>query len=162
MTRNPIKNWAITFPQTSCGREDFTESFPPRDKSICCQETHKDGGFHLHLGIALKKAISKANMLKWIKKRWPEDYKRIDVQSTRSIQNWSEYMKKEDPDFYEVDNTTSKVDREKLNNHLNAIIIKHIYKKFNAEEERGAEEIRLLREKEAKRQDPPDMWEGIY
>lgn len=100
--RNRIKNWAITFPQTECERETFVDTMPPYDECICAREEHKEGGFHLHLGITLKKGITKRKLLDWIKLRWPKDYKRIDVQPTRSIKLWSDYIQKEDPVAYKV------------------------------------------------------------
>ncbi len=39
-------------------------------------------------------------MLNWISKKWPDDYKRIDVQGTRSIRQWTDYIAKEDPEAY--------------------------------------------------------------
>jgi hypothetical protein len=65
-------------------------------------EQHQDGGNHLHLGIKLKKGLNKKKMLKWIATKWPNDYKRIDVQATRSIDCWDEYISKEDPECYVV------------------------------------------------------------
>ncbi len=105
--RHRIKNYAITFPQTDCERKVFVDSFPPYDEVICTREEHKDGGFHLHLGIKLKKGLCKTGpngMLNWISKKWPDDYKRIDVQGTRSIKQWTDYIAKEDPEaFRDVD-----------------------------------------------------------
>lgn len=100
--RNPIKQWSITFPQ--CGnleRKDFADTFPPRDACICAREEHEDGGFHLHLGLRLKKGITKQKLLAWIQHRWPNDYMRIDVQATRSIKQWNDYLGKEDPQVYQ-------------------------------------------------------------
>ncbi len=101
MNRNRIKNWSITFPQTDVERKAFADTFPPYEEAICCREEHDDGGFHLHLGIRLTKGITKTRLLKWIMKKYPDDYKRIDVQPTRSIRQWIDYISKEDPDIYE-------------------------------------------------------------
>lgn len=101
--RNPVRQWSITFPQSGdVGRQAFADSFPPATALKCCREEHKEDGHHLHLGIKLKKGISKSKMLKWIAKKWPNDYKRIDVQATRSIECWDEYISKEDPECYVV------------------------------------------------------------
>lgn len=101
--RNPVKQWSITFPQ--CGanleRKVFADTFPPRDACIVAREEHEDGGFHLHLGLKLKKGITKTKLLAWIQNRWPNDYMRIDVQATRSISQWNDYLGKEDPQVYE-------------------------------------------------------------
>lgn len=102
INRNKIKQWSITFPQSGVvSREDFAKSFPPMERCLCSQEEHEDGNPHLHLGLILKKPLSKSNLLKWISKKWPNDYKRIDVQGTRSIECWNDYISKEDVDKYE-------------------------------------------------------------
>lgn len=99
--RNPVKQWSITFPQSgTVSRESFAVSFPPAEHIICSQEEHKVEGFHLHLGIKLRKPITKSKMLKWITRKWPNDYKRIDVQATRNIDCWNDYISKEDPDAF--------------------------------------------------------------
>ncbi len=36
-----------------------------------------------------------------MKRRLPDDYKRVDIAATRSIRQWYDYLKKEDPDVYE-------------------------------------------------------------
>ncbi len=103
-----MKSWSITFPQTDMDRDVFAESFPPWEEVICSREAHKDEGFHLHLGIKLMKGITKRNMLKWIEKKYPDDYKRIDVQCTRSIKDWSEYISKEDPECFRAVNSSAR------------------------------------------------------
>ncbi len=101
MNRNPIKQWSITFPQSGeVTRKGFVDTFPPFDEVYCCQEKHENGGNHLHLGIRLLKPLSKSKMLKWIKVKWPNDFKRIQVQTTRNIKQWQDYCMKEDPDVY--------------------------------------------------------------
>ncbi len=73
--RNPIKQWAITFPQYQQNQDlntlegesaaeildktNFYKIFPPSNYAICCEETHEDGGLHLHMGLKLLKGISK-------------------------------------------------------------------------------------------------------
>ncbi len=103
--RNKVLNWSITFPQTEVTRKDFLESLPPLKKAICCRETHEDGGFHLHAGITLKKGLTKVQLLYYIKKKYPNDYKRIDVQGTRNNGNWEEYLLKEDPEVLVFNHT---------------------------------------------------------
>ncbi len=95
--------WSITFPQSgSVSKEDFLKSFPPRIYAGICVEEHEDGKPHLHLGIKLIKGITKHKLLEWIENKFPDDYKRINIQATRSLVNWIDYIKKEDPDFIEV------------------------------------------------------------
>ncbi len=101
MNRNSIKQWSITFPQ--CGeitRKEFANKFPPYEEVLVSQEEHKNGGFHLHMGIRLKKGIKKTTLLGYVKKKFPDDFKRIDIQPTRSIRNWSDYISKEDAESY--------------------------------------------------------------
>lgn len=102
-TRNPVRQWEITFPQVgdASTRETFHDSFPPSDYSICCCEKHADGGLHLHMGIVFKKGISKANLLDWIVCKFPSDHKRIHISGIRSMSRWQDYCKKEDADVFE-------------------------------------------------------------
>ncbi len=105
MNRNPIKNWAITFPQSGeVKRSEFIESFPPALWAGCGMEQHADGGNHLHLGLRLKKGISVSKMIKFVKVKWPNDWKRIDIKATRSVINWVDYIKKEDGEYIERGN----------------------------------------------------------
>lgn len=101
MNRNAIKLWSITFPQCEdWKRKDFAEMFPPYDEVLVCQEEHLDGGFHLHMGVKFTKGITKKALLNWIKKKFPDDYMRIDIEATRSVTCWEKYLKKEDPEAY--------------------------------------------------------------
>lgn len=102
-TKNPVRQWEITFPQvgSAATRETFHEAFPPSNYSICCRERHADGGEHLHMGIVFKKGISKANLLDWIVCKFPEHHKRIHISGIRVMRQWQDYCKKEDPEVFE-------------------------------------------------------------
>lgn len=144
--RHPVKKWSITFPQ--CGeveRKEFADSFPPFVCCVCARETHEDGGFHLHLGLELKKGLSKSKLLTWIKSKWPQDYKRIDVQATRSARDWEEYLSKEDPEPFRVEKV--KVKRETAEEAMNAVM-QDLMQGFLWEKEakRDAREVRRIQE----------------
>ncbi len=134
--RNKIYNFAITFPQSGeVTRQRFLESFPPSVAWICAMELHEDGNPHLHLGIVLKNKINKLAMLKWIKVKWPNDYKRIDVQATRSIWNWGDYLRKEDAECLvkekEVNKTVELVKRlRKLRNMASSPTLKKMFEEW--------------------------------
>lgn len=99
--RNPCKQWFITFPQTTIDKHAFRDVLAHQ---LCtglkyykiCQETHSDGGLHLHAAIVLIKPMSKSKILKKLKEIYPNDNKRIDVQSVRSIKHALAYLSKED------------------------------------------------------------------
>lgn len=99
--RNPIGQWFITFPQSNIKKEDFLKKIWT-DKQLLeyavCQESHEDGKPHLHANIKLRYKITYSNMLGKIKKTYPNDYKRIDIRSTREkVSNAIEgYLTKED------------------------------------------------------------------
>lgn len=101
-TRNPVKQWEITFPQVGelAAKSTFHECWPPSTYSICCEEEHADGGMHLHLGIIFKKGISKSKLLEWAVDKFPADYKRIHVSGIRSMSHWIDYCNKEDPNSH--------------------------------------------------------------
>ncbi|AXQ65563.1 MAG: replication-associated protein [Cressdnaviricota sp.] len=97
--RNKVIQWEITFPQSGeTPKDTFHSCFPPATYSICAKEAHADGNPHLHLGIKLKKGISKSNLLKFVEKRFPNDYKRIHVSPIKSWDQWIDYCHKEDAD----------------------------------------------------------------
>lgn len=101
--RNPIKQWEITFPQSGdTQRELFYSAFPPCDYAITCKEEHEDGSPHLHLGIKLLKGLSHAKMLKWVKGKFPEDWKRIHFSPIKNWENFNNYCMKEDPHTFIV------------------------------------------------------------
>lgn len=96
--RNPIKQWFITFPQ--CGdikREQFADMFPPHEEVRVCMEEHDDGNPHLHMFIKLIKGLTKSKLLKWIKEKFPNDFKRINIQPVKNVQQVNDYINKEDP-----------------------------------------------------------------
>lgn len=99
--RNPVKQWTVTFPQSEdVERKDFAQSFPPAVAVICAREEHADGGFHLHLGLKLKKGLSFSGMRKWVEAKWPQDYLRIKFEGAKNMSNWIDYCSKEDPNVY--------------------------------------------------------------
>lgn len=101
--RNPnkIAQWFITFPQSGdLKREEFAKSLPPSDFIKVVQETHKDGGFHLHAICILKTPLSKPNLMKTLAKKYPGDSKKIDYESVRSISHSAVYLDKEDTTPY--------------------------------------------------------------
>lgn len=103
MNRNPIMQWAITFPKVNMmkepiSKEDFYKYVPPAEYVICAQEEHEDGTPHFHMGVKLKKGISKSKMLKWLETKFPNDNMRINIQAIKSWDNWNDYCHKEDPE----------------------------------------------------------------
>lgn len=107
MNRNPIKQWAITYPQSGdTDRISFINMFPPCYAYCCGQEEHKDGGKHLHAYLKLKKGISKAKMRHWIEQRFPSASCRIDYKPVKNVSCWIDYIKKEDPGVIEVEDPT--------------------------------------------------------
>jgi len=106
--RNSIVQWFITFPQTACAKQDFLDTFPPHTMAVVAQETHVDGGLHLHLLIVLKKGLTKSKLLHLISSNWPNDYKRIDVQVVKNKSDVIDYLYKEDPTPLYVDNKERK------------------------------------------------------
>lgn len=109
MTRD-VKNWSVTFPQSGeLEKEKFHTFFPPSKRTYCARESHADGSPHLHIGVYLVKGLTKPKMLEWIKKKFPDDYKRIDVQPMKKGKYWENYCNKEDPETYYTG------DREEIN-----------------------------------------------
>lgn len=103
VNRNPISQWFITFPQWENYSDirTFKKFIPESSWGLVVKESHKEGGIHYHLVCRLEKAISKSNLLKWFEKKFPNDYKRIDVQATKSLSGAIEYLNKEQLDVFE-------------------------------------------------------------
>ncbi len=128
VNRNPVVQWEVTFPKYKDaneqslygkvtaehlsseevdGKADLRRDtfailcLPPVRYQCVCQEDHEDDTKHLHLGVKLVNGITKSKLLKFIKARLPEDYKRVHISAIQSWDNWRNYCKKEDPHFYE-------------------------------------------------------------
>jgi len=98
--RNPLIKYFITYPQShDTSKLNFLETAQELNLKyyIICQETHLDGNPHLHALLWLKKAMTKAKLLKFFKEKYPNNYKRIDVQSVRNLKASIKYCRKEDP-----------------------------------------------------------------
>lgn len=97
--RNPVKQFFITFPKSGLvDKVIFRDSllrFDPEYYKVS-QETHADGTPHLHAVLKCKNKYSKSFVLKYFKEKYPDDYKRIDVEPVRSIKNAIQYISKED------------------------------------------------------------------
>lgn len=96
--RNPVKQLFITFPHSKIDKQTFRDAlleFSP-DYYKVVEEKHKDGTPHLHAIIRFKNKYSVAHVLKKMKEKYPDDYKRIDVKPVRSIKNALKYLSKED------------------------------------------------------------------
>lgn len=97
--RNPVKQMFITFPHSNIDKITFRNILLQLEPDYykICEETHKDGTPHLHAVIRYKNKYSKSYVLKFLEKEFPDDYKRIDVETVRSIKNALGYLSKEDP-----------------------------------------------------------------
>lgn len=122
MNRHPIAQWEITFPQSGGieTKESFSTKFPPSHYNICCEEEHKDGGVHLHLGIKFIKGITHSKLIKWLESKWPNDWKRIHISPIKNFTHFENYCNKEDPNVV-INGTIEKVKKmtkEDFENHF--------------------------------------------
>lgn len=154
INRNKLIQWAVTFPQykrcaatTSEGRDTYAEIltkktfanfFPPNHYVCCCEETHEDGGLHLHMGIKLKKGLSKTGLMNYMKVKFPNDHERIKYKVITRWPGWIDYCKKEDPSVH-IDGSLSNNLREKkmeIDKEIDMKLANHFHNKFLAEKER--------------------------
>ena len=99
-------NWCfLTFPQSQQVTKDmFLDSMTdlgPYEFVCVARETHEDGSPHLHALVRFKEAKSKSKVLKYLKVKYPDDYKRIDVGRIRrgsTPHHAYVYLTKEDPE----------------------------------------------------------------
>lgn len=101
VNRNKLKQLFITFPKSNITKEAFKDHLvamqPTLSYYFVAEETHADGTPHFHAIMKLSSGMSKSNVLTYLKTTFPDDYKRIDVQSVRSMDQSVTYLSKEDP-----------------------------------------------------------------
>lgn len=93
--RNLLKKFFITFPKSNISKTDFADQINQLHevtKGICVEEKHEDKTPHLHLGCEFKTGISKNGLLQKIINVYPNDYKRIDIQSMKSWDSTVKYL----------------------------------------------------------------------
>lgn len=96
--RNPVKQVFITFPKSKIDKIQFRDDIlglSPQYYKVA-EEKHQDGTPHLHAVVKLQKPYSVSYILKYFKEKYPDDYKRIDIDPVRSITNSIAYISKED------------------------------------------------------------------
>jgi len=99
--RDGVKKYFITFPKSNVTKQSFADKFSTKfleQKYICVEEQHKDGTPHLHLAIELKEGYPKLRLLDYFREVYPNDYKRIDIQSMRSWKESFRYLTCPDKD----------------------------------------------------------------
>ena len=103
VNRNPVCQWFITFPRwNEYGDIKEFEKIAPKSKwGYVVKESHEDGGIHYHLMLKLTKGITKSKMLSYWTEKFPNDYKRIDIQPTKDFRAAYNYLGKEQLDVYE-------------------------------------------------------------
>lgn len=98
--RHKIKQWFFTFPKSGdLTKQEFMNSLTEFSPSLyykCVKESHKDGTSHLHAIYKFTYGVSKANLLKFLKEEYPNDWKRIHIAPVRSMLKAQEYLSKED------------------------------------------------------------------
>ena len=105
--RNKISQFFITFPQWERyeSPEVLAKLLPPYKWIYAVQEDHDSDkdvkDIHYHVAIIVKYPITKAKMLTYFKSKFPDCYKRIDVQAMASVNSSIEYFNKESAIFYE-------------------------------------------------------------
>lgn len=104
--RNKIRQWFITYPQWSPNqKETLLNLFLSSDNKLIyykiAQETHVDGNPHYHLILKLEEGYTKTQLLNIFKTAYPEQYKKIDIKSIRSLKASVTYLSKEDKECLE-------------------------------------------------------------
>jgi len=103
VNRNPVCQWFITFPRwiEYADIKEFEKLSPKSKWGYVVKESHEDGGIHYHLMLKLNKGITKSKMLSYWTEKFPQDYKRIDIQPTKDFRAAHSYLQKEQLDVYE-------------------------------------------------------------
>lgn len=102
--RNPVKQWFITFPQWNKydNINEFEKISPKSKWGYVVMESHENGGVHYHLMLNLiGTGMTKSKMLAYWTKMFPNDYKRIDIEPTKSFNDAHNYLQKEKLEVHE-------------------------------------------------------------
>lgn len=103
--RHPIQKFFVTFPKSGeITKTVFLKICKELHLTyyIVCKETHEDGSPHLHALLWFKSKKTKSRLLKFFKEKFPNDNKRIHVESVRNFKATIEYCKKEDSQYIEL------------------------------------------------------------
>ncbi len=101
--RHPVQKYFITFPKSTVSKLAFLNILKELhlDYYIICEEKHQDGTPHLHVLTWFHTKKTKATLLKYLRRKFPDDYKRIHLSSIRNLPAAIDYCKKEDEDYLE-------------------------------------------------------------
>ncbi len=101
--RHPVQKYFITYPKSTVSKLAFLNVFKELhlDYYIICEEEHQDGTPHLHVLVWFHTKKTKATLLKYLRRKFPDDYKRIHLSSIRNLNAAIDYCKKEDEDYLE-------------------------------------------------------------
>lgn len=97
--RHPIQKFFITFPKSGeLSKHEFYKHCEELNLAyyLIAKESHEDGTPHLHALLWFKSKKTKARLLKFFKDKFPNDNKRIHVQSVRNLEATIAYLRKED------------------------------------------------------------------
>lgn len=108
--RHGVYQWFITW--SRWGPYTFAEvidKLPPTKWCYIVEEDHEDPDkdvernsmIHLHASVVFKHEIAFHKLRRWIEKTWPDDYKRIDYEPTKSFKDALDYCRKESLEFME-------------------------------------------------------------
>lgn len=107
--RNPIHQWFITWTRWyPTELVEFEKRLPPTKWGFVVEEEHdepdkdtdRNSMVHYHASIYLTHKITFSKLIKYIQDEWPEDYKRIDIESTGDLYETT-YLEKESHKTYE-------------------------------------------------------------
>ncbi len=105
--RNPRKQWFITYPQwPSTDRNAIIQPYSDYDYYIVCREKHKDQNTHYHLLIRFVNTHTKKDLIEFVKRAYPNDWKRIHINPVRNLKAAIQYCKKEDTAYMESGNVS--------------------------------------------------------
>lgn len=142
--RNKVSNYFVTFPRwEEVELSSIPDKLPGASYYFIVKEEHEDADpdpercsmIHYHISIVLKQGITFKKLLDWIKREWPSDWKRIEIETTKSFDKSIDYLKKESRDYLEFG---QRPDKKKMSSKWSNLLKKyedHLdYKKKNPSE----------------------------
>lgn len=97
-----IKQYLITLPRWhSLKVEETKDWLMPTSWGAIVEEEHDEkhavfeSMIHYHISVVLEHAITHKKMVQWWVQKYPEDWKRVKIEATKSFEKARSYLKKE-------------------------------------------------------------------
>lgn len=124
VNRNPVKKWFITFSRWTYLEDikSWEKILPPSVRGKIVMELHKElddnknrnSIIHYHVAVEFVKGWTTSKLVKYFEKKYPNDYKRVDIEIMGSWDGSTEYFKKEPIEIHNWNRVKLSKDMQKI------------------------------------------------